>query len=87
MSSHESDSMDFESCYWRMVTALEPYWFEQSSMSPETAIAKLVADNEQLRETLIVLVDACGHCRAAGIPPNEQMIENGRAALEQDLRG
>lgn len=35
----------------------------------------------RLREEFEVLRDACGHCLAAGRPPNQQMIDNADHAL------
>ena len=34
-----------------------------------------------LADEFEMLADACGHCLAAGRPPNQQMIDNARAAL------
>lgn len=42
-----------------------------------------VLEREQiLREEFTVLIDACGHCMAAGRPPNEGMIAMAREALQ-----
>lgn len=36
---------------------------------------------ETMREEFTVLIDACGHCMAAGRAPSERMIEAARATL------
>lgn len=49
----------------------------------EEQITELEATIERLREELTILMDACGHCIAAGRPPSQGMIDMAREALAQ----
>jgi hypothetical protein len=50
-------------------------------MSVGMALSRQLAGAVDLADEFEMLADACGHCLAAGRPPNQQMIDNARAAL------
>ena len=59
-----------------------PEWV-RANATLKHRVRELEAIVDQLREEFTVLMDACGHCLAAGRPPVQGMLDMAREALAQ----